>query len=194
MTPQRKKKFCTNSDDAILQPESKFVSTLTCTTIEELEMHDFIAQFINELVDQLKQQARSNEFVALWEGKANPCAPNLKLRTAHSFKTNSAKNQSTPAVKSNFEQNLDLLAGYQKENKRALIELGQAKSRILKVLNLLSKACGPDWKQMIILKMTGSSGSNHQIVLENSQPLQSIATKIKDEEERIEELIKDENN
>ncbi|KAI8454034.1 hypothetical protein BY996DRAFT_6531954 [Phakopsora pachyrhizi] len=76
----------------------------------------------------------------------------------------------------------------------ALIELGQTKSRILKVLNLFSKAYGPDWEQMIILQMTGSSGSNHQKILENSQPLQSTATKIKDEEERIEELIKDKNN
>ncbi|KAI8461298.1 hypothetical protein BY996DRAFT_6472007 [Phakopsora pachyrhizi] len=76
----------------------------------------------------------------------------------------------------------------------ALIELGQAKSRMLKVLNLLSKAYGLDWEQMLILQMTGSSGSNHQIIIENSQPLQSTATKIKDEEERIEELIKDENN
>ncbi|KAI8443630.1 hypothetical protein BY996DRAFT_6603403 [Phakopsora pachyrhizi] len=75
----------------------------------------------------------------------------------------------------------------------ALIELGQAKSRMLKVLNLFSKAYGPDWEQMIILQMTGSSGSNHQIILENSQPLQSTATKIKDEEERMEELIKDKN-
>ncbi|KAI8445410.1 hypothetical protein BY996DRAFT_6424129 [Phakopsora pachyrhizi] len=138
----RKKKCCTNSDDAILEPESKFVSTLTFTTAEELEVHDFNAQSINKLVDQLKQQ---------------------------------------------------LLAGYQKENEIALIELGQAKSRMLKVLNLFSKAYGPDWKQMIILQMTGSSGSNHQIILENSQPLQSTATKIKDEEERIEELIKDKN-
>ncbi|KAI8460550.1 hypothetical protein BY996DRAFT_6409279 [Phakopsora pachyrhizi] len=56
----RKKKCCTNSDDAILQPESRFVSTLTCTTAEELEVHDFNAQSINELVDQLKQQVRSN--------------------------------------------------------------------------------------------------------------------------------------
>ncbi|KAI8444100.1 hypothetical protein BY996DRAFT_6426390 [Phakopsora pachyrhizi] len=58
--PQRKKKCCTNSDDDILQPEPKFVSTLTCTTAEEVEVNDFNAQSINELVDQLKQQVRSN--------------------------------------------------------------------------------------------------------------------------------------
>ncbi|KAI8447852.1 hypothetical protein BY996DRAFT_6420479 [Phakopsora pachyrhizi] len=133
--PQRKKKCCTNSDDAILQPESKFVSILTCTTAEELEVHDFNAQSINELVDQLKQQVRSN----------------------------------SPKQMPQSSRKLKLLAGYQKENERALIELGQAKSRMLKVLNLFSKAYGPDWEQMIIQQITSSSGSNHQIILENKQ-------------------------
>ncbi|KAI8442819.1 hypothetical protein BY996DRAFT_6428750 [Phakopsora pachyrhizi] len=151
--PQRKKKCCTNSDDAILEPEYKFVSTLTFTTAEELEVHDFNAQSINELVDQSKQQVRSNSPTQMPQSPRKP-----------------------------------------KENERALIELGQAKSRMLKVLKLFSKAYGPDWEQMIILQMTGSSGSNHQIIVEKSQPLQSTATKIKDEEKRIEELIKDEIN
>ncbi|KAI8458827.1 hypothetical protein BY996DRAFT_4344208 [Phakopsora pachyrhizi] len=93
-----------------------------------------------------------------------------------------------------FETQEKLLAGYQKENERALIELEQAKSRMLKMSNLLSKAYGPDWEQMIILPTTGTSGSNHQMALENSQPLQSTATKIRDEEERIDELIRDEND
>ncbi|KAI8448861.1 hypothetical protein BY996DRAFT_6419213 [Phakopsora pachyrhizi] len=152
-------------------------------------------------------------------GQSKSLRTKYEAQNSAQFQNQSAKNQSTPAVKSNFEQNLDvqahiaasillilsptqmtqssrklkLLASYQKENEIALIELGQAKSRMLKVLNLFSKAYRPDWEQMIILQMTGSSGSNHQIILENSQPLQSTATKIKDEEERIEELIKDKN-
>ncbi|KAI8451277.1 hypothetical protein BY996DRAFT_8536536 [Phakopsora pachyrhizi] len=176
----RKKKCCTNSDDAILEPESKFVSTLTFTTAEELEVHDFNAQSINELVDQSKQQVRSNSPTQMPQ-----CSRKLKVQEETSSKE-------LEDLQKYFDT--QLLAGYQKENERALIELGQAKSRMLKVLNLFSKAYGPDWEQMIILQMTGSSGSNQQIILENIQPLQSTVTKFKDEEERIEELIKDENN
>ncbi|KAI8448759.1 hypothetical protein BY996DRAFT_6419347 [Phakopsora pachyrhizi] len=160
-----------------------------CVQDEVAEVMNFARQLAVKICGSVRGQSKS-------------LRTKSEAQNSAQFQDQSAKNQSTPAVKSNFEQNLDvqahiaasiLLASYQKENERALIELGQAKSRMLKVLNLFSKAYGSDWEQMIILQMSGCIGSNHQIFLENSQPLQSTATKIKDEEEIIEELIKDEN-
>ncbi|KAI8454033.1 hypothetical protein BY996DRAFT_6414232 [Phakopsora pachyrhizi] len=129
----RKKKCCTNSDDAILQPESKIFSTLTCATAEELEVHDINAQCINELVDQLKQQVRSNTLTQYFSvqdevAEVMNFARQLAARICGSVRgqskslctkseaQNSAQFQdqqcqkSVYSVKSNFEQNLDVQA------------------------------------------------------------------------------------
>ncbi|KAI8461399.1 hypothetical protein BY996DRAFT_6408646 [Phakopsora pachyrhizi] len=107
--PQRKNKCCTNSDDAILEPESKFVSTLTFTTAEELEVHDFNAQSINELVDQFKQQLAAIICGSV-RGQSKSMRTKSEAQKSAQFQDQNAKNQSTPAVKSNFEQNLDVQA------------------------------------------------------------------------------------
>ncbi|KAI8444923.1 hypothetical protein BY996DRAFT_6424987 [Phakopsora pachyrhizi] len=95
--------------------------------------------FMNQTSPSKTQGSKSYQSVLTGSSNNSSYSTTTPSKTINNNSlTSEDSNQLVNGLKSKLGQ-IQLLAGYQKENERALIELELAKSRMLKMSNLLSK-------------------------------------------------------